>query len=152
AGTRAAALVSVRPGAASAFLGTGLPELAGAPEAPLPADRPQELVAAAEAAQAAGKRDKAVRLLDDALDLADDELVRADAVHRREVISMWSAAPAQAARRLLAEAERIAPLDAERATSMTADAAWACFMAGDLENGLAAAEHASKLGASAGGV
>ena len=122
------------------------------PASPPVADDPARgLLDGAAAARAAGKPDRALRLLDEALGCTQDPLLRADVQHLRGLISMWRTAPAQASRQLLTEASRIDALDAAKAASMTADAAWASFMAGDLEGGLEAAERASALGARAGG-
>src|SRR5438034_1172640 len=93
--------------------------------------------------------------IDDAqwIDEASAEpLLLADAQHLRGIISMWRNAPAQASRHLLTEAARIEELDAAKAAWMTADAAWASLMAGQLDDGLAAAERACALGARGGGV
>src|SRR5229473_4319818 len=114
-------------------------------------DPARGLLDAAATARAAGKPERALRLLDEALGCAHDPLIRADVQHLRALISMWRTAPAQAARQLLTEASHIDSLDAAKAASMTADAAWASFMAGDLAGGLEAAERASALGARAGG-
>jgi DNA-binding CsgD family transcriptional regulator len=130
----------------AAVLGTR----AGASPAGEPSTDPQRLVAEADAARAAGKPERALQLLETALAATNDPLVRADAHHLRGTISMWRAAPAQAARQLRTEAERIEPLDPEKAAWMSADAAWAAFMGGELEQGLATAEKASALAAGRG--
>jgi hypothetical protein len=154
AGTRVAALLGVRGNAP--FLHSGLPRLRSAvPSLPTPTpsdDTPQALLDDADAARAAGQPDRALRLLDEALGCTSDPLLRADAQHQRGIISMWRNAPAQASRHLLTEAARIENLDAAKAAWMTADAAWASLMAGQLEDGLAAAEHARELGSRGGGV
>ena len=156
AGTRVAVLIGVRGGATTPFVDSGLPRLGGAVASaltPTPApETPQGLLDGADAARAAGQPDRALRLLDEALGCTNDPLLRADAQHQRGIISMWRNAPAQASRHLLTEAARIEELDAAKAAWMTADAAWASLMAGQLEDGLAAAERACALGARGGGV
>jgi DNA-binding CsgD family transcriptional regulator len=109
------------------------------------------LLDAAVAARVAGRPERALHLLDDALASTDDPLVRADVQHERGLISMWRAAPANASRQLLGEAARVEKLDPAKAAWMTADAACASFMAGELDAGLAAAEKASGLASNEGG-
>jgi DNA-binding CsgD family transcriptional regulator len=144
-GLAVAALVNTRSGCATPFRdGTRAPV-----ETSEAVPRPLE---AAAAAQAAGNLGRAARLLDDALTSTEDPLLRADVQHQRALISMWRAAPAHASRQLLAEAARVERLDPARAARMTADAAWASFLAGELDAGLAAAEQASALAARGGGI
>jgi DNA-binding CsgD family transcriptional regulator len=147
-GLGVAALVGLRSDEESRF--DDLPPLDEASSSPLPA-KPDDLLATAGAARTAGAPDRALRLLVEALGSTNDPLVRAEAQHLRGVISMWTAAPAQASRRLLAEAARVEELDPAKAARMTADAAWAAVMAGRLDESLRAAERASALGERAGG-
>jgi len=146
-GTRIAAVVG---GVGAALSGPPpRPAATVAPE-PAPLDSPQQLLVQADQARATGKPDRALQLLESALGSTNDPLLRADAQHLRGIISMWRAAPAQASRHLLTESARIEELDPAKAAWMTADAAWASFMAGELDEGLAAAERASALGSGRG--
>jgi DNA-binding CsgD family transcriptional regulator/tetratricopeptide (TPR) repeat protein len=129
--------------------------IVGRRAAPPPAEpspcAPPQLLERAAAERAAGRPERALKLLDETLASTNDPLVRADAQHLRGLISLWRAAPAQASRELLAAAKLIESLDPGRAAWMTADAAWAAVVAGEIEDGVAAAERAGELGTRAGG-
>ncbi|MGH2943427.1 MAG: helix-turn-helix transcriptional regulator, partial [Solirubrobacteraceae bacterium] len=83
-------------------------------------------LAAGEAAAAAGEREQALSLLEQAGRRADDEAVRTRAAHLRGRIMVWSGSPLEAKDLLIAEAERTRGRDAVSASAMLADAANAC--------------------------
>src|SRR5205823_6473392 len=72
---------------------------------PAPADSARRLLAAGQAAGAAGAPERALALLEDA---AVDDGLRGRAVHLRGRIMAWSGTPAAATKLLVAEAERVA--------------------------------------------
>ena len=90
-----------------------------------PANEPRarRLYLAAHSAWLAGQGDRALRLLDDATSAgADDDLLRADISHLQSRIELRRNATAGVVDRLVAEAERVEPLDAARAGAMLATA------------------------------
>ena len=106
---------------------------------------------AAEEAWRAGQRTRALGLLDDALAHASDVRVSARLQHLYGVIEMWSGSPLAASERLNGEAERIAATDPKRSARLLTDGAWACFMAGEVIAGRAAAERATAQSETEGG-
>ena len=90
-----------------------------------PADGPRarRLYLAAHSAWLAGQGDRALRLLEDAASAGADGLLRADVSHLQGRIELRRDADAGVIDRLVAEAERVEPLDATRAGAMLATAA-----------------------------
>ena len=85
--------------------------------------RARRLYLAAHSAWLAGQGDRALRLLDDAASAgAGDDLLRADVSHLQSRIELRRNATAGVVDRLVAEAERVEPLDAARAGAMLATA------------------------------
>jgi DNA-binding CsgD family transcriptional regulator len=115
------------------------------------ADRASRLRAAAEEMWLAGRVERAGELLEDALAEVPDEPTRARIQHLRGAIDMWHAAPASARALLADEAVAVEELDPARAARMLTDAAWASFMAGDIDTGRGLAERAGAVGRRAGG-
>ena len=85
--------------------------------------RAQRLYRAAHSAWLAGQGDRALRLLDDAASAGADDVLRADAAHLQCRIELRLHADAEVIDRLVAEADRVEPLDAGRAGAMLATAA-----------------------------
>jgi DNA-binding CsgD family transcriptional regulator len=98
---------------------------------------------AADEAWRAGQTARALELLDDALTRAGDPAVVSRLHHLYGVVEMWSGSPVAAYERLSAEAEQIASTNPGRSARLLTDAAWACFMAGEVISGRAAAERAA---------
>ena len=85
--------------------------------------RARRLYLAAHSAWLAGQGDRALRLLDDAASAgAGDDLLRADVSHLQSRIELRRNATEGVVDRLVAEAERVEPLDAARAGAMLATA------------------------------
>jgi DNA-binding CsgD family transcriptional regulator len=97
---------------------------------------------AASEAWRAGQTARALGLLEDARSHGSDSRLIARIQHLYGVIEMWSGSPVAAYERLNAEAERIGDTDPVRSARLLTDAAWACFMAGEVVTGRAAAERA----------
>ena len=91
------------------------------------------LLAAAEAAQAAGRFDHAARLLDEALPDVPPES-RVDAVRLRAAVDLWRGRAHDARQLLVGEADRIEEHDPSRAAAMLVEAAIPAVMALDLES------------------
>ncbi len=115
-------------------------------------ERARRLREAAADTWLVGRADDARRLLEEALDNADDPSVRAAIQHRRGAIDMWQGSPLAAHALLVKEAASIEELDPARAAKMLTDAAWACFMAAEISTGLETAERANELGKRVGGI
>src|SRR5207237_235042 len=98
------------------------------------ADDPRAMLLreAADEAWRAGQTARALELLDDALARARDPAVVARLHHLYGVVEMWSGSPLAAYERLSGEADRIAASDPGRSARLLTDAAWACFMAGEV--------------------
>ncbi len=109
--------------------------------------RARRLREAAGDARLAGRVDSAVELLGRALGCVTEPISRARIQHLRGVIEMWDGSAAAAHDLLVTEAGRIEELDRGRASSMLTGAAWAGFMAGQLDRGLATARRANELAA-----
>jgi DNA-binding CsgD family transcriptional regulator len=109
-------------------------------------ERARLLREAAADAWLVGRIDHAHELLDAALADANDPRLRARIQHRRAAIDMWQGSPDAAQELLVAEAELIEELDPARASKMLTDAAWACFMTGEIGKGLGVAERARAAG------
>jgi DNA-binding NarL/FixJ family response regulator len=85
--------------------------------------RARRLYLAAHSAWLAGQGDRALRLLDDAASAGADDLRRADVCHLQSRIELRRHADADVIERLVAEADRVEPLDPGRAGAMLATAA-----------------------------
>lgn len=113
-------------------------------------DRARRLLEAARDLHVAGRVDRASDLLDDALTIVENPIVRAEIQHLRARIEMFRGMPRSAHARLVVEAERVAPTDPERAALMFAEAVFPCLMAGrtdlGLETGLRAYAMAEEVG------
>jgi DNA-binding CsgD family transcriptional regulator len=99
-------------------------------------DRARRLLEAARDLHVAGRIDRAADLLDDALNLVEDPIQRADMQLLRARIEMFRGTPMSAHARLVDEAERVAPIDPERAAIMLAEAVFPCLMSSRTELGL----------------
>ena len=106
-------------------------------------ERARILRNAAHEAWRAGATAQALGLLDKALACAGDGELVARVQHLYGVIEMWSGSPRAAYERLSTEAERISVTDPARSARLLTDAGWACFMAGEVTTGRAAAERAA---------
>ncbi len=115
-------------------------------------ERARRLLEAADDARRAGEFEQAVELLAEALEATDDPIVRADVQHLRGVLETWRGSPMSAHELLVAEAPRIEERDPAKAALMLADAAWPCFMAGEIHEGLATARRACEVAERAGDV
>jgi ATP/maltotriose-dependent transcriptional regulator MalT len=114
-------------------------------------ERARMLRDAAHEAWRAGATVRALGLLDDGLAQAGDRELVARLQHLYGVVEMWSGSPRAAYERLNAEAERIAATDPVRSARLLTDAGWACFMAGEVIAGRAAAERAAARTEAGGG-
>ena len=114
-------------------------------------ERARILRDAAHEAWRAGAPARALGLLEDGLADARDRGLVARLEHLHGVIEMWSGSPVAAYERLDAEAERIASTDPARSARLLTDAGWACFMAGEVIAGRAAAERAAARAETDGG-
>jgi DNA-binding CsgD family transcriptional regulator len=108
-------------------------------------DRAQRYFEAARDAHRAGSVERAGPLLEEALAIADDPLLRADIQHMRGGALMWSGAPMRARALLLEEAGRIEALDPTRAAMMAAEATIACTMVGDVRLAVETARRTMRL-------
>ena len=104
--------------------------------------RARRLVSAADESRIAGGGDHALRLLDGALESTDDAQLVAEIQHLRGTVEMWRGEPAEAYAVLVHGAEAVEPIDPSKAARMLADAAWASFMAGEINDGLEVARRA----------
>lgn len=85
--------------------------------------RAQRLYLAAHSAWLAGQGERALGLLDDAASAGTDDVLRADVAHLQSRIELRRNTDAAVIDRLVAAADKIAPLDASRAGAMLATAA-----------------------------
>ena len=115
-------------------------------------ERARRLLEAADDARRAGAFDQALELLAEALESTEDPRARADVQHLRGVLETWRGSPMTAHDLLAAEAPLIEERDPAKAALMLADAAWPCFMAGELYQGLATARRACEVAERAGDV
>lgn len=135
----------------------GLAEAGSAFEraAALVADRSRKLRLLREAAvdyQAAGKLDRSLQLLDEALPLAaDDPTARADLQHLRGRALMWVGSPAETLTLWLDEAGRVEEIDPDRAALMYAEAGILTTMTGDVRDIVETCERAVALARRRGG-
>lgn len=114
------------------------------------ADRARRLVAAANAHLLAGRRDRAVRLADEALGASADPLLRADAQLVRARVGIWNGELKTARALLLAEAPVVEREDPGRAAAMLVEAAGAMTMAADVGGSVATARQAVAVAEKAG--
>jgi tetratricopeptide (TPR) repeat protein len=98
----------------------------GSPEA-----RPALLLRAARCWQLAGRTNKILPLLEEALPMADDPRLRAPIRHMFGYVQMWRALPRDGLREMIEGAQEVEEVDAGRAAMMYADAALAYFMLGE---------------------
>jgi DNA-binding CsgD family transcriptional regulator len=112
---------------------------------PEPQVRAGRLLEAAGDCARVGRPDRAQGLLAEALELADDPLLRADVQHLRALIEARSGAAATAVELLGEEAARIEAADPVRAATMTMAAVQPLFEAGDTGAGLAVARRGQAL-------
>jgi DNA-binding CsgD family transcriptional regulator len=99
---------------------------------PIDGDGVARLLAAAEAAQLAGRFDFAAALLDEAL-AEIPENRRPDALRLRAAVDLWRGRPREARQLLLAEAVRVEADDPARAAAMLLDAAIPAVMSLEIE-------------------
>jgi DNA-binding CsgD family transcriptional regulator len=145
---QSAAAASVRGGHAEAAL--ALETAARLAEAP--DERASFLRSAADEARKAGQTARALELVEAALAAAEQPELRARIEHLYGVIEMWSGSSLAAYERLRSEARRVEASDPARAARLLADAAWACFMGGEVDLGREAAEQATALAEGRGGL
>jgi DNA-binding CsgD family transcriptional regulator len=107
---------------------------------------------AADEARKAGQSAKALELVEAALASAKEPELRARIEHLHGVIEMWSGSALAAYERLRTEARRVEASDPSRAARLLTDAAWACFMAGEVNLGVEVAEQATTIGEGHGGL
>ena len=107
---------------------------------------------AADEARNAGQTARALELVETALASAEEPALRTRVEHLYGVIEMWSGSALTAYERLRNEADRVKTNDPARAARLLTDAAWACFMAGEVGRGREAAEQAKDLAEGRGGL
>jgi DNA-binding CsgD family transcriptional regulator len=112
--------------------------------------RARRLRQAAEDRLTVGGADRALALLDEALALDPDPLLRADIQHLRGLAEERGGNPAAAAGLLAAEAAKVAPRDTRRAAAMTMAAVQPYFEAGQTATALVTAHRGWELAARAG--
>jgi DNA-binding CsgD family transcriptional regulator len=114
--------------------------------------RARRLREAADDARIGGRAERALELLEQALDCATEPLLQARIHHLRGAVLMWHGAPKEARELLAHQAEGVAEFDPARAARMLTDAAWASFLAADITRGRSTAERACALVEGTGGV
>ena len=115
--------------------------------------RATRLLEAAREAHVSGSTELAVRLLDEALDVAGDSpLLRADIQRLRAQADGPRRQPNETLRFLTAEAALVEPHDPVRASTMRLDAALVCTMLGRPQEALGLAELSHPAAAAAGGL
>jgi len=107
---------------------------------------------AADEARRAGQAAKALELATAALASAEQPELRTRIEHLYGVIEMWSGSALAAYERLSKEAECVKTKDPVRAARLLTDAAWACFMGGEVNLGREAAQEARALAEGRGGL
>ncbi len=112
--------------------------------------RAGRLSAASRAAYWAGEPERALSLVEEALPLVNDPLIRADAVHQRFAIAGWQGLLQSSHKELEAEAERVASLDAERAAKLLGVVVASCLDNLDARGALQVARRRVELCESAG--
>ncbi len=114
-------------------------------------ERARRVLAAAEAWQLANGSGHAMDLLDEALRLTSDRLLRADLEHQRALVNTWRGPALEASRELRATAEALRDVAPGRAAAMLADATLAGITGGDIISALATAERAQEIATRVGG-
>ena len=117
---------------------------------PDPGRRARRLLEAATDVARVGPPERARDLLDEALDLDPEPLLRADVQHLRGLLEARGGDAGAAAELLVDEASRVVELDAARAATMLLAAVQPCFQAGRSAAALAIAERAGALAQQAG--
>ena len=112
--------------------------------------RARRLLVAAEDVSRAGSPERGYQLLDEALELAHEPLLRADVQQMRGRLLARTDTVSDAADLLVAEAARVAGVDPVRAATMMLTAVQPCFQAGLNATGLAIAERAVAFATEAG--
>lgn len=107
---------------------------------------------AADEARNAGQTIKALELVEAALASVEEPALRTRIEHLYGVVEMWSGSALAGYERLRTEADRVKTSDPAHAARLLADAAWACFMAGEITLGREAAEQATDLAEGQGGL
>lgn len=97
-------------------------------------DRASRLLRAARCWQLAGRTGRVLTLMEEALPLAENPILRALIQHMDAYVRMWRLSPQEGMRRMVAAAEEVEGLDAGRAALMYADAGLAAFMLGRLDD------------------
>jgi DNA-binding CsgD family transcriptional regulator len=115
-------------------------------------DRARRLLEAGDAAYLGGQPTNGLRLLQEALGVAEDPVLRARIQHLRGRIQTWCGTPQDAHRLLVDEAVRIEAIDPATAAMMLTDATSACFMTGNTRSAWETARRAHQLGVRIGGV
>jgi len=143
----AAELEQVAGGAAArrGFASASLALERAARLSPEPEAAARRLLAAGDAASAAGARERALALLEEASAMARDRGLRARAEHLRGRMMVWSGSPAEAIRILVAEAQLAAGHDRALAAAMLADAANGCTVTNAYHRAEALAQRAVAL-------
>jgi DNA-binding NarL/FixJ family response regulator len=106
----------------------------------------RRLAEAADAAQLAGRLDRAMALLDEALASANEQPLRSEIQHQRARILTWRGAPVMARELLVAEAAQIQELEPASAVEMLTSATLACLLTADTAGALEVARQAVRLG------
>ncbi|MGH2788853.1 MAG: helix-turn-helix transcriptional regulator [Actinomycetota bacterium] len=117
-----------------------------------PERKAARLLQAANSMQLAGRPDRAVELLDDALASTSDPLMRADIQTVRGRVEIWRGAPMKAHAMLIKEASEVESIDSSRAALMLATATTPCFMAAELTLARDTAERAQRIAEESGGI
>lgn len=112
---------------------------------PASEDRALRLLHAADAAQAAGRVEKALALVEEALALSESQSVRAVLQCQRGRILTWRGAPVLARDLLIAEASQIEATDPVQAAQLLVSATLSCLLTADMAVAAAAAERAVAL-------
>jgi DNA-binding CsgD family transcriptional regulator len=113
---------------------------------PEPKPRVARLLEAARSYHSAGSSERALPLLEEALDANDDPVVRAEIQLARAYVEGLRRPPADTRALLIAEAERVEPHDPTRAASMLAEAAVTSVMLGQPRDTERLAERAFAMG------
>lgn len=106
--------------------------------------RARRLAAAADAAQLAGAGERALRLLEQALETTADAVLRSEIQSARGFISFWRG-DLDAAKQVFTEAARIESADPARAAVIYAELTGPCFLRGDPAGFLEMAKRAREL-------
>jgi len=110
-------------------------------------ERARRLLAAGTAYWLAGRSEQALQQLATALNTTTDARRRADIQLLRGHALTWSSDVMEAHRMLIEEAERVAPIDRDRAAVMMGAAVIACGMSGQIARGVSTGRRAVELAA-----